>query len=66
MQMPTILWKIRSRACALVSRFKKLLQYVARRPRSMTPTAQATPQQPSEGVMLVESDVKKGIRGILP
>ena len=66
MKTLTIPQKIKSCTCALASRCKKLLQYVARRPHPMTSTHRDTPQQASEGAMLVESDVKKGIRGILP
>lgn len=66
MQMPTILRKIRSGACVLGVWCQQLLWCVARRTRSTTPTDRSTPQQASEGSMLVESDVKKGVRGILP
>lgn len=64
--MSAILQKIKSYACALASECKKFLRYVSRRPRLTTPIDQRTPQHGSEGAMLVESDVKKGIRGILP
>ena len=58
--------KITACVCALISRCQQILRRVARRPRPTALADRATPQQAREGTMLVESDVKKGIRGILP
>ncbi len=66
MKTPTIPRKIMSCAFVLASRCQKLLQCVARRSHPTTSTDRVTPQQASRGAMLVESDIKKGVRGILP
>ncbi len=66
MKTPAILWKVMACACALASRCQKLLPCLARRPHPTRHTDRGTPRQTSEGGMLVESDVTKGVRGILP
>src|SRR5262245_31656184 len=66
MQTPVIFRNILAYLCRVASRCQHLLPGFMPRVRPPTHPEQVPPPQAHENVMLVESDVKKGVRGILP
>ena len=66
MKICTILRKPLQTSWLSVSVCQKLLQGVATGFCPRVPPARGTPQAASACAMLVESDIKEGVRGILP
>ena len=66
MKTPVLLRNTLACLCGIASRCLPRLPGVKPRVRPTTHTDRGTPQHASAGVMLVESDVTKGVRGILP
>jgi len=67
MQTPVIFRNILTSLCRVASRCQHLLPGFMPRVRPPTLAERITPpRQAHENVMLVESDVTKGVRGILP
>ena len=66
MKTPGIFRNALACLCRVVSRCQHFLPGCTPRVRPTTPTDRSTARQAREGGMLVESDVTKGVRGILP
>jgi len=66
MQTPVILRRIVACLCRVASRYQQLFPDSTPRVRPATHPDRGTPRHVNEGEMLVETDVTKGVRGILP